>query len=197
MAWILALGLPAATAVALAVGGPVVAVLGYHAICIAALLADRGWRKRLRRPPPCVRWTALSCALILGGLALSLFLPRPEEVGSLLRKKVFGDSESRFWVFAVYSMLIHCPAEELFWRGVVDPRSAAANGVGFYLQHAAPLALFLGSPLQGLLLAVPAGAAGLWWSWASRRSGTLVPALVSHAAADLAILGIARVLAFG
>ncbi len=197
MAWILALGVPAATSVALKLGGPVVAVLAYHAICFVALVVDRGWCGKLRRPPACARWTALSCALILGGLALSLFLPRPEEVGVLLRKRVFGDSETRFWIFAVYSMLVHCPAEELFWRGVVDPRSAAANAVGFYLQHAAPLVLFLGSPLQGLVLALPAGAAGLWWSWASRRSGTLVPALVSHAAADLAILGIARVLAFG
>ena len=189
--------MPAATSAALALGGPVVAVLAYHAICIAALVVDRGWRGKLRRPPACARWTSLSCALILGGLALSLLLPRPGDVGALLRERVFGNSESRFWVFAVYSMLIHCPAEELFWRGVVDPKSAGAGAVGFYLQHAAPLALFLGSPGQGLLLAIPAGAAGLGWSWLSRRSGTLVPALVSHAAADLAILGIARVLAFG
>ena len=196
MIWILVLGVPAATTAALALGGPLAAVPAYHAICLAALAVDRGWRGRLRRPPGWGRWTLVSSGLILGGLALSLLLPRPADVGMLLRERLFGGSEARFWIFAAYSMLVHCPAEELFWRGVVDPRSAAANGVGFYLQHAAPMALFLGSPLQGALLALPAGAAGIFWSAVARRSGTLGPSLLSHAAADLAILAMVRSLAF-
>lgn len=193
MAWILAFGVPAATSVALALGGPVAAVLSYHAVCISALVVDRGWRGKLRRPAGWARWTWISCGLILGGLGLSLLLPRPGDVGALLRERVFGNGAG-FWGFAVYSMLVHCPVEELFWRGVVDPRSAWANAAGFYLLHAVPLALFLGSTLQGALLALPAGAAGIYWSWLARRSGTLWPPLLSHAAADLAILGIVRVL---
>ena len=194
MAWILALGVPAATSAALALGGLFAALPVYHGACLVALAVDRR-RVRARLTRPSARWVWLSMALVLGGLGLSLLLPRPGDVGSILRDRVFGGSEGRFWLFAAYSMAVHCWAEELFWRGVVDPRSAPANAVGFYLQHAAPMAVFLGSP-WGVLLAVPAGAAGLFWSIVSRRSGSLWPALASHAAADLAILAIARTLAF-
>jgi membrane protease YdiL (CAAX protease family) len=186
MAWILALGVPAATSAALALGGVVGAVLTYHAICIVALAV-----RRPKLGPFSARWTGISVALVLGGLALSLLLPRPADAGAILRDRVFA---GRFWLFAAYSMAVHCWVEELFWRGVVDPRSAAANAAGFYLQHAVPIALFLGSPGLGALLAVPAGAAGVYWSWVSRRSGSLWPALASHAAADLAILAICKVL---
>lgn len=191
MAWIWALGAPAATAVALAVGGLFVAVPVYHAICLAALA--------LRRPrlgAASGRWIAISTALVLGGLGLALLLPRPGDAGTILRERVFGGSGTRFWIFAAYSMLVHCWAEELFWRGVVDPGSAAANAAGFYLQHAIPIGIFLGSPGLGALLSIPAGAAGLYWSWVSRRTGSLWPALASHAAADLMILAIVRSLAF-
>ena len=191
MIWILAVGVPAATSAALAVGGIFAAVPVYHAACLAALALRR---PRLGTWSP--RWFLLSTALVLGGLGLALLLPRPGDVGSILRDRLFGGSEGRFWLFAAYSMAVHCWAEELFWRGVVDPRSAAANAVGFYLQHAVPIAVFLGSPLQGAVLSIPAGAAGLYWSWVSRRSGSLWPAVASHAAADLAILGIVWKLAF-
>src|SRR5687768_15080924 len=107
------------------------------------------------------RWTGMSIALVTAGLGVSLLLPRPGDVGTILRDRLFGGSEGRFWCFAAYSMAVHCWAEELFWRGVVDPRSAAANAVGFYLQHAIPIAVFLDSPLQGAVLSIPAGAAGL------------------------------------
>lgn len=189
MIWLLALGVPVATCVALKLGGLVVAIPVYHAICLTALALRR---PRLERASGL--WIASSTILVLGGLGISLFLPRPAGAGAILRDQVFG---GHFWLFAIYSMLIHCPAEELFWRGVVDPRSAWANGVGFYLQHALQMALFLESPLLGPLLSIPAGAAGLYWSWVTRRSGSLWPALVSHAAADLAILAIAWTLAFG
>ena len=195
MIWILVSALPAATALVLHFFDVLAAVGFYHAVCLAGLLL--GWRGNLRRPPGTWRWTSISCALILGGLAVGWFLPRPGDVGALLREKLFAGSETRFWIFAAYSMVVHCPLEELFWRGVVDPRSRAANAAGFYLMHAVPLAVFLGSPWQGAMLALPAGAAGIWWSWLARRSGTLWPSLLSHAAADAAILGMARVLAFG
>jgi len=197
VAWILALGVPAATSAALALGGIFAAIPVYHAACLVALAVDRRRvRARMTWPPGTSRWLWLSIGLVLGGLGLSLLLPRPGDVGTILRDRLFGGSEGRFWLFAAYSMAVHCWAEELFWRGVVDPRSSAANAVGFYVQHAAPIALFLGSPLQGVALALPAGAAGLFWSFASRRAGTLGPALASHAAADLAILAIAWTLAF-
>ncbi len=195
MAWILALGTPAATSAALALGGLLAAIPVYHAICLAALALDRRrWRPGMSGAS--ARWIGISVVLVLAGLGMSLLLPRPAGAGDILRDRVFGGSEARFWLFAAYSMLVHCPAEELFWRGVVDSRSAAANAAGFYLQHALPIALFLGSPLQGLVLSLPAGAAGLYWSWVSRRQSSLWPALASHAAADLGILAIARSMAF-
>jgi membrane protease YdiL (CAAX protease family) len=60
------------------------------------------------------------------------------------------------------------------------------NGVRFYLLHAAARGDTLGR--VGWLLALPAGVAGAAWSWVTRRTRTLWPALVSHAAVDLAIL---------
>lgn len=193
MGWGLALGVPAATSIALVLGGLFVAIPLYHAVCLAALFLDRSWRSRIRRPSP--GWTWISVALILGGLSAALLLPRPEQAEEILRERVFGGSLSRFWIFAAYSMLVRCPVEELFWRGVIDPRSATANGLGFYLQHALPLSIFLGSPV-GALLSIPAGLAGAYWSFVTRREGSLLPALMSHAAADAMILGIVVTIAF-
>jgi membrane protease YdiL (CAAX protease family) len=97
-----------------------------------------------------------------------------------------------FILFASYTMIVHCPIEEIFWRGIVlDPNGPPAieillNGLFFYLVHVSALAYALGR--LGWLLAVPAGVAGAGWSWVTRRSGSLWPALVSHGAVDLAIL---------
>jgi membrane protease YdiL (CAAX protease family) len=98
-----------------------------------------------------------------------------------------------FWGFAAYSLLIHSPLEEVFWRAVVtDPgrpdRGAiiAGNALGFGLLHALPLGMILGG--SGVLMALPTAAAGAIWAFVTIRSRSLWPALVSHWGADAVIL---------
>lgn len=73
------------------------------------------------------------------------------------------------------------PAEELFWRGVVQPRLAArlgpARGVALATALAVALALLTGEPLLALATAPTYAAWGALVAW----RGSLVPALVSHA----------------
>jgi membrane protease YdiL (CAAX protease family) len=98
-----------------------------------------------------------------------------------------------FWGFVAYSLIVHSPLEEIFWRAVVtDPGHpgrgmlVAGNALGFGLLHAIPMGMILGWP--GVLMALPTAAAGAIWAWVTIRTRSLWPALVSHWGADALIL---------
>jgi membrane protease YdiL (CAAX protease family) len=101
--------------------------------------------------------------------------------------------EGAFAIFAAYTMMVHCPLEETFWRGAVlnlggrPTLEICRNAAFFYLLHGAVLAPTLGA--RGWLLALPAGLAGGGWSLVTMRSRSLWPALISHWVVDAAILG--------
>jgi membrane protease YdiL (CAAX protease family) len=100
-------------------------------------------------------------------------------------------SAGAFAAMAAYTMLVHAPLEELFWRGVftdVDrPRGALlANALTFYAVHVIVLTNAVGA--WGWIAALPTALAGLAWAWVTLRSRSIWPSLVSHGAVDAAIL---------
>jgi membrane protease YdiL (CAAX protease family) len=103
-----------------------------------------------------------------------------------------------FAVIAAFTMLIHTPLEELYWRGAAmdaaSPRSAVWGSIFFfYWLHAGPLYFLMGT--RGLWLALPTAFAGGVWALSTLRTKNIWPALISHWAAEVAILyGVLRYL---
>jgi len=168
------------------------AILAYHALCAVAVYRHRDRVETLlRRGEGQVRWTLLTTLLVLVSLALAPLLHDPAPYRELFQLTVlpWGSTGSGFALFAVYTLVVHAPFEEIFWRGVVlDPArpSVAGNAAFFYLLHALPMVIVLGA--KGLLFALPAGAAGAIWAFVTIRTRSLWPGLVSHWGADAMIL---------
>ncbi|HEX9049681.1 MAG TPA: CPBP family intramembrane glutamic endopeptidase [Anaeromyxobacter sp.] len=162
----------------------------------------------LAAAPLCAAWIALSARAAPGlaarlrprwgdlGLALSTALLLYAGARAFLWAGCGGVSEalcaplaSMFARFqprgvgpALVLGLLAAPAEELFWRGVVqarlEPRLGRAGAVAAATGIAVAVALATGQPFLALATA-PTYAA--WGALAARR-GTLVPSIASHAA---------------
>lgn len=171
-------------------------ILAYHAVCLGGILLH--W-KRVRplfaRPPGVGAWTLWTTVVILAGLFAPLLFWDPRTVRDEAAVALFPwqDRTLTFFLFAAYTLLVHASLEEVFWRGAFTDlgraRPAAVlagNAIGFYLVHVVALAFALGA--VGWLLALPTAGAGLAWGYVTLRTRSLWPALVSHWAADLAIL---------
>jgi membrane protease YdiL (CAAX protease family) len=173
------------------------AILAYHAVAIAGIVRHR---KRLRPllawDGRILRWTLGTTAVIVAGLLLPRLFFDPVAVRERAVAVLFpvADRGRLFAGFAVYTLLVHAWVEEVFWRGVFTDVEAArlptvvvGNAVGFYLVHAVALAYALGG--MGWLLALPTAGAGAVWGFVTGRTRSLWPAIASHYAADLVILG--------
>jgi membrane protease YdiL (CAAX protease family) len=172
------------------------AVLAYHLFCLALVLRHRDRvRPWLRWEPSLVPWLLGTTAVVSGFLLCAPLVQDPRAYQEVFHRVLFprGASPLVFWGFVAYSLIVHSPLEEIFWRAVVtDPghprRGAlvAGNALGFGLLHAIPMGMILGGP--GVLMALPTAAAGAIWAWVTIRSRSLWPALVSHWGADALIL---------
>jgi membrane protease YdiL (CAAX protease family) len=198
MNWVLAAAPAAAVGLVFWASGIIhPAIVAYHVLCGVAV-----WRRRdrvrslLRTDSSTVAWTAGTTLAIAAALGVAPLIHDPTPYRELFRKTLlpWGDPTVVFGLFAVYTMAVHAPLEEIFWRAaVMDPGSTpgrhaiAGNAFFFYLFHAAPMAMILGP--FGFLAAVPAGAAGAVWAFVTIRSRSLWPGLVSHWGADGLILG--------
>jgi membrane protease YdiL (CAAX protease family) len=198
MNWALASFAPLTVGVVLAATGNLPAgIVAYHVLCAAAIAARRARvRTFFRLDAAILRWTAGTTLVIVGTLLLAPLVRDPSSYRGLFRSVVFpkGDPSTLFPVFAAYTLIVHAPLEEIFWRAVVldpewsPPRTAVpGNAVFFYLLHAVPMRLILGP--EAFLLAAPAGLAGAVWAIVTIRSRSLWPGLVSHWGADAVILG--------
>lgn len=127
---------------------------------------------------------APAVAALVAGPAAYLLLPllAPVALADWLVAIGLGSS---FGAMAVYFALIHPALEESHWAPLRERRSWAHLAFGGY--HALVLAPLLGWPLA---CAVAVGLAGVSWSWTwlSLHLGSRVPALLSHAAADVAVI---------
>jgi membrane protease YdiL (CAAX protease family) len=192
--WLLAAAAPALVAGVLwGTGRPNLAIGAYHALCaIAIVRARRRIRPLLVWGGGTGSWAAGTTGVFLAGLAVPLLLISPASIRGMRAFFPWNETEAAFALFAAYTMVVHCPLEEIFWRGAVtDPGArrsvtVAGNAVFFYLLHAAAMAPSLGG--KGWLLAVPSGLAGGGWAFVTGRCRSLWPALVSHGAVDAAIL---------
>lgn len=198
MNWILAAAAPAIVGLVFWTAGIIhPAIAAYHALCGVAVRRRRARvRTFLRTDRTTIAWTAGTTLAIALCLVAAPFVHDPAPYRDLFRKTLlpWGNPATVFGLFAAYTMIVHAPVEEVFWRAVVmDPErtppcnAILGNAFFFYLFHAVPMGMVLW-PL-GLLLAVPAGAAGAVWAFVTIRSRSLWPGLVSHWGADGLILG--------
>ena len=198
MNWLLAAAAPLVVGGVFLVSGWVhPAISAYHLLC-AVLIFKRRDRVRslLRWETSTARWTIATTLVIVSFLLCSPLLVNPAPYREVFASTLFpvGPRPALFALFAAYTLVIHAPLEEIFWRAVVtDPERAAlpaslvGNAVFFGLLHAVPLGIVLGPP--GILFSLPAAAAGAVWAFVTIRSRSLWPALVSHWGADAVILG--------
>jgi membrane protease YdiL (CAAX protease family) len=197
MKWRLALSAPLLVGAVLLLSRLVpAAILAYHLLCAIAVARHRARvRVFLQGGRNVAAWALVASLLIGCSLFLGPLLQDPAPYRDLFRRRVlpWGDASAVFPLFAAYTLIVHAPLEEIFWRGVVmDPERSplrtaiAGSALGFYLIHAVPMGLLLGS--RGLLLALPTAAAGALWAFVTIRSRSLWPGLVSHWGADGVIL---------
>ena len=204
MRWILAAGPVVAAAGLHAVTGSIHAgILAYHLVCAAGILGGRsflrgsfGWNRSI------AVWSVGVTALFVGGSLLPFLFWDPSALRETVREEIFpgGDPSQLFWWMVAYTLILHVPLEELYWRGVVlgtfrgrgmrAGTSITVNAVFFYALHAIPL--HLAGFVWGWLLAAPTGLAGGAWAWVRVRSNSVWPLLLSHAAVCVAILEVVR-----
>jgi len=196
--WLLAAAAPTVLGLVFLASGRIhPAMLAYHALCAVAIFRHRA-RVRVLLPS---RWRAWKWGLGTVWLFLPFLVTAPTILDPSPYREVFrrtlfpfGGPPVLFPLFAAYTLLVHVPLEEIFWRGVVlDPERArvpsalAGSFLFFGALHAVPLGLILGP--VGMLFSLPAAAAGAIWAALTIRTRNLWPALVSHWGADLVILG--------
>jgi membrane protease YdiL (CAAX protease family) len=117
------------------------------------------------------------------------------------------------WLYAIVA-LVNAPAEELFWRGYLharwvpaprperSPRAASPQppvvrhagasiailAVGYTSYHLLTIARLIPSLTGAITASGGVLAAGLFWGWLRQRTGSVWPALLSHAGAVAAYL---------
>jgi len=196
--WLLAAAAPVVVGGVFLVSGWVhPAIWAYHLLCAVLIFRRRNRvRSLLRWTPSTAIWMIATGLLIVCFLACSPLVVNPVPYREVFGSTLFpvGPKPLLFAGFAAYTLVIHAPLEEIFWRAVVtDPERAAlpaaliGNALFFGLLHAVPLGMVLGPP--GILFSLPAAAAGAAWAFVTIRSRSLWPALVSHWGADAVILG--------
>lgn len=172
----------------------------------------------LAAPPACALWLALSARAAPPGLAARL-RPRWGDLGIALSSALalYAGTRAFLWAgcgglsdalcaplastFARFETrglgpalalgLLVAPAEELFWRGVVqarlEPRLGRSGAVAAATALAVAAALATGEPLLALATAPTYAAWGALAAW----RGTLAPSILSHAAWSVLVASLA------
>lgn len=174
------------------------AVIGYHAFCVSAPLAFRCSPREaglvLSRT---ARWLPLTVTLSVLLLAVGEAARRSiSSVEPLLPAgwERLLESAHPWWAFVTYSLVVNAFCEEYLWRGFLLRKTGIVlGGAFFWLMHATAACVFI-DVLAAVWLTLPALLAGWAWGWMRQRFGTLWPSLVTHLAADMAILRAASAL---
>lgn len=102
-----------------------------------------------------------------------------------------------FW----FMTLVNGPAEELYWRGFVHseladrrPRAPAifVTAACYASYHGVTVYLLVANLLVAVLFLAAILAAGIGWGWLREKTGSAWPALLSHSAAAVAYMIVAR-----
>ena len=170
-------------------------LLLYHAGMLLCLVTA-GRREGL---PPLGRgpWRiAVAAALVsatCGPLFVVLWPLLESRVGNLsMQLADLGLPGTRLLFFAAYYATVHPVLEEVYWRGWLGPATTRPhwNDLAFAAYHGLTLAFFIEAPWILPCVAVLAAAAWLWRLATLRWRGLLVP-ILSHAAADFAVIAAA------
>ena len=96
-------------------------------------------------------------------------------------------SEAPAWLIAALLIGWIGPAEEVFWRGLIQKRLSIAWGP--WVGYLAAAAVYAGVHVwsANVMLIVAAGVCGLFWGWLFKRTGSPWPVMVSHALWDVAV----------
>jgi len=175
------------------------AILLYHAGMAAVLAADAGPRRRLLSgwdPRLGIAGILLGCS---AGLVLAGVWPWTGIEGSLAASLERLGLSGRTWLlFLPYHAVVNPLLEEPFWRGRTETagRVGAAGGwrpvwgdLLFAGYHVVVLHRFLTWPWTAAAFLVIAAAAGAWRWTAAKTGGLLIP-LLSHGAADAAVMAL-------
>jgi membrane protease YdiL (CAAX protease family) len=142
---------------------------------------------------------AAGAALVLGAFRLrgAEWLAGNDVAGALVS---WGASPSRWPALVVFMVVVNGPAEELFWRGFVatelaDVRSRARRllvpSACYASYHAVTVLLLVDSSEAAVAMLAAVLGAGVLWAWLRERTGSVWPALLSHAAATAAYMAVA------
>jgi membrane protease YdiL (CAAX protease family) len=165
------------------------ALVAYHAYCLGVAVASE-------RPParplaaagrPLAFITVITILAALGAevVARGYVDVRPWLPGDWI---TVARRAMPWPVFAAYSLGVNPCVEEYFWRDALLPRTGIVGGAAaFGLMHAAA-GLVLSGPGAALIGGAAAALAGLIWGVAARRYQSIWPCVVTHVAADAAIL---------
>ena len=128
-----------------------------------------------------VLWAALS---VIGLLLLRAHVPL---LGSYAERIFAVSSQVHVSISALLLILLIAPAEEMYWRGyVMDVMTDRVGSARAPLAMAA-LDAAVHAATGNILLVGAAAALGLQWGYLRRRTGSLVPCIVSHAVWDLIV----------
>jgi membrane protease YdiL (CAAX protease family) len=168
------------------------AFLAYHALCIIAPLANRVSLKDAGFVRGDARsWLPLALGLAVVLVGTSELLRHTLDPRPLLPpgwQQLLARTSPR-WLYIAYTLTVNATCEELYWRGFLLPRTGILwGGVAFWSMHVAA-GLVLVGPLATLRATLPVLLAGLVWGWMRKRFGSLWPGILTHFAANAAVLG--------
>ena len=160
-------------------------------------------------PPPPRLWVlavglGLAGALVTGGFLLltrDRFLD-PGRLSAALAD--WGVGPDRMAAMLAAMAVLNAAAEELFWRGYLPGRVAAARrparppvlpavvlpAVLYASYHGLTIGRLVGVASGAALMTGGVLGAGLFWGWLRRRTGSVWPALLSHGGAVAAYLAV-------
>ncbi|HET6267914.1 MAG TPA: CPBP family intramembrane glutamic endopeptidase [Acidobacteriota bacterium] len=167
--------------------------VSYHFLCLGIPTILRCYPKQaglvLANPR---RWLPITVVSVLI-LAIAAFLVVQISIFKTLLpsgwQTVSGRIHSWAW-FVVYSLVINAFSEEYFWRGFLVPRIGIfPSAFGFWLLHFTALAILFNPP-SAILMTLPIFGAAVFWGWLRQKFESLWPCVITHIAADGAILWI-------
>lgn len=103
--------------------------------------------------------------------------------------------KTKIWIILIL-VLFNPILEELYWRGDMQQRLLGKYSLwqtslltsSFYsLYHLIPLMYLFPFPFS-LILVIPIFIVGIFWSFYSHRSGSIIGSIISHSLADLSII---------
>jgi membrane protease YdiL (CAAX protease family) len=169
-----------------------IALLSYHAGIVVLLSAARRWPRL--QPSLHKSEVGLACGAVIfglsGGILLYFLWPLlgiPRDLKTTLTRDGLSGS---LWIwFIVYFSIVNPGLEEVYWRGYLGSAAAGLvlNDFVFSGYHLVVLGQFLKLPWL-LLVFFVLGAAAWFWRQVARRSGGLLLPIISHLAADLAVI---------